>query len=174
MNFAALAPGVRLNTNLEKQDFSYGPQGSRNINVFIDGASYKADMLEGGTAGQDSSKGNPFPQNAIQEFRVITQNYKAEYQKASSAIISAVTKSGGNEFHGDLFAFYQNKNLVEPGLLLGPARHAQARVHALAAGPRRRAGRSPGTRSISSSRTKGTTRTARTRSSSAETRGRRR
>ncbi len=112
MNFAALAPGVRLNTDLEKQDFSYGPQGSRNINVFIDGASYKADMLEGGTTGQDSSKGNPFPQNAIQEFRVVTQNYKAEYQKASSAIISAVTKSGGNEFHGDVFAFYQNKSLV--------------------------------------------------------------
>jgi hypothetical protein len=112
MNFAALAPGVRLNNDPQKQDFSYGPQGSRNINVFIDGASYKADMLEGGTTGQDSSKGNPFPQNAIQEFRVITQNYKAEYQKASSAVISAVTKSGGNDFHGDVFAYYQNKSLV--------------------------------------------------------------
>ena len=37
MNFAALAPGVRLNTDPEKQNFSYGPQGSRNINVFVDG-----------------------------------------------------------------------------------------------------------------------------------------
>src|SRR2546422_10637123 len=47
-------------------------------------------------AGQDASRGNPFPLNAIQEFRVITENYKAEYQKASSAIITATTKSGGD------------------------------------------------------------------------------
>jgi hypothetical protein len=60
----------------------------------------------------DSSRGNPFPQNAVQEFRVLTQNYKAEYEKASSAIISAVTKSGQNEFHGDGFAQYQDKGLV--------------------------------------------------------------
>ncbi len=62
--------------------------------------------------GQDSSRGNPFPQNAVQEFRVITQNFKAEYQKASSAIISAVTKSGGNDLHGEVFTYYQNKSLV--------------------------------------------------------------
>ena len=35
---------------------------------------------EGGVIGQDSSRGNPFPQNAVQEFRVLTQNYSAEYQ----------------------------------------------------------------------------------------------
>ena len=58
---------------------------------------------------QDSSRGNPFPQNAVQEFRVVTQNYKAEYEKSSSAIITAVTKSGGNELHGDGFADFQDK-----------------------------------------------------------------
>ena len=51
---------------------------------------------QGGVAGQDASRGNPFPQGAVQEFRVITQNFKAEYQKAASAIITATTKSGGN------------------------------------------------------------------------------
>ena len=40
-------------------------------------------------AGQDASRGNPFPRSAIQEYRVITQNFKAEYQKASSAIITS-------------------------------------------------------------------------------------
>ncbi len=112
LNFAALAPGVRLSRDEQNQSISYGAQGALNTNVFIDGSSYKNDVLQGGVVGQDSSRGNPFPQNAVQEFRVITQNYKAEYQKASSAIISAVTKSGGNEFHGDVFTYYQNKNLV--------------------------------------------------------------
>lgn len=112
LNFATLAPGVRLSHDDLRQEISYGAQGATNTNVFIDGTSYKNDILLGGSVGQDSSRGNPFPQNAVQEFRVITQNYKAEYQKASSVIISAVTKSGTNDFHGDVFTYYQNKNLV--------------------------------------------------------------
>lgn len=112
LNAAALAPGVRLSRDDLRQEYSYGAQGSSNTNVFIDGTSYKNDVLQGGTVGQDSSRGNPFPQNAVQEFRVITQNFKAEYQKASSAIITAVTKSGTNDIHGDVFAYYQDKSLV--------------------------------------------------------------
>ncbi len=112
LNFAALAPGVRLSHDELRQEISYGAQGATNTNVFIDGASYKNDLTQGGSVGQDASRGNPFPQNAVQEFRVITQNYKAEYQKASSVIISAVTKSGANDFHGDVFTYYQNKALV--------------------------------------------------------------
>ena len=75
--------------------------------------SFKNDVIQGGVVGQDSSRGNPFPQNAVQEFRVITQNYSAEYQKASSAIITAITKSGSNELTGDAFLYYQNKSLVD-------------------------------------------------------------
>ena len=112
LNAAALAPGVRTSRDELRQEYSYGAQGSSNTNVFIDGTSYKNDVLLGGSVGQDSSRGNPFPQNAVQEFRVITQNFKAEYQKASSAIITAVTKSGGNDIHGEVFAYYQNKSLV--------------------------------------------------------------
>ena len=82
------------------------------VNVFIDGTSYKNDVLTGGVSGQDTSRGNPFPQNAVQEFRVVTQNFKAEDEKSASAIITAVTKSGGNDLHGDGFAQYQDKSLV--------------------------------------------------------------
>jgi hypothetical protein len=112
LNAAVLAPGMRISRDEERQEVSYGAQRSMNTNVFIDGTSYKNDILIGGTVGQESSKGNPFPQNAVQEFKVITQNFKAEYQKASSAIITAVTKSGTNDLHGEVFAYYQNKNLV--------------------------------------------------------------
>ena len=44
---------------------------------------------------------------------MLTQNYKAEYEKAGSAIITAVTRSGGNRFSGDVFSLYQNKALVQ-------------------------------------------------------------
>jgi hypothetical protein len=113
LNFAALAPGVRVTDDENgPKDFKSGAQSSTQTNVFIDGISYKNDILQGGVVGQDQSRGNPFPQNAVQEFRVLTQNFKAEYERASSAIITAVTKSGGNEWSGDAFAFSQIKSLV--------------------------------------------------------------
>ncbi|KAK0348980.1 hypothetical protein LTR94_035025, partial [Friedmanniomyces endolithicus] len=47
------------------------------------------------------------------EFRVLTQNYKAEYEQAGSAIITAVTKSGTNQFHGEVFGQYTDRSLTE-------------------------------------------------------------
>ena len=113
LNFAALAPGLRVSDNELRKEFSAGALPSQNVNVFIDGISYKNDVIDGGVVGQDASRGNPFPQNAVQEFQVLTQNFKAEYEKAASAIITAITKSGGNRFSGELFNFYQDKSLVE-------------------------------------------------------------
>lgn len=115
LDLAQLAPGVRVSPdriNGQNKTFASGALPSDNINVFIDGQTLKNDITIGGVVGQDASRGNPFPRNAVQEFRVVTNNYKAEYQKASSAIITAATKSGGNEWHGSFFTGYQNKALV--------------------------------------------------------------
>src|SRR5438128_2004739 len=114
LNFAALAPGIRLSADPTRKVFAGDAQDPEQTNIFIDGVSTKNDVLLGGTSGQDSSRGNPFPQSAVQEFRVITQNYSAQYDHASSAIITAVTKSGGNQFTGQAFAYYQPKNWVAP------------------------------------------------------------
>ncbi|HEX7183322.1 MAG TPA: TonB-dependent receptor [Thermoanaerobaculia bacterium] len=114
LGLAALAPGVRFTDNQDEQGqkFRSGGSDARQVNVFIDGLSYKNDLLPGGAFSQESSRGNPFPQNAVQEFRVLTQNYKAEYEKASAAVITAVTKSGGNDFSGDVLYLYQDKDFV--------------------------------------------------------------
>jgi hypothetical protein len=113
LNFAALAPGVRTSYDDQNKQMLAGAQPAFATNVFIDGVSYKNDVLEGGVVGQDSSRGNPFPQNAVQEFKVVTQNFKAEYEKASSAIVTAVTRSGGNIWSGEGFVEYQDKALVQ-------------------------------------------------------------
>jgi hypothetical protein len=112
LNFATLAPGVRLSNDPLRKTISSDAQPAEQTNVFIDGVSFKNDVLQGGLVGQDSSRGNPFPQNAVQEFRVITQNYSAQYEKAASAVITAVTKSGGNDVRGQLFWFYQPRQWV--------------------------------------------------------------
>lgn len=115
LDLAALAPGVtvtedRINGNF--RTFSAGGQSANAVNLFIDGTSLKNDLTGGGVSGQDASRGNPFPRNAIQEYRIISQNFKAEYQKASSAIITATTKSGGNLWTGNALVTFQNQGLV--------------------------------------------------------------
>jgi hypothetical protein len=115
LDLATLAPGVRISPdriNGQNKTFASGALPADNINVFIDGQTLKNDITIGGIVGQDASRGNPFPRNAVQEFRVVTNNYKAEYQKASSAIITAATKSGSNQWQGSFFTSYQNKGLV--------------------------------------------------------------
>ncbi|PYO38161.1 MAG: hypothetical protein DMD29_14145 [Gemmatimonadetes bacterium] len=117
LDLAALAPGVtisedRINNGAAFRTFSAGTDGPNSVNLFIDGASLKNDLTGGGVSGQDASRGNPFPRNAIQEYRVITQNFKAEYQKASSAIITATTRTGSNTWTGNAFFGYQDKGLL--------------------------------------------------------------
>lgn len=112
LNFAALAPGVRVTEGETERTISAGGQGAAAINVFIDGQNQKSTIVDGGVAGQDDSRGNPFPQAGIQEFRVISQNFKAEYEQASSSIITSVTRSGTNEFTGDAFITYQNQDWI--------------------------------------------------------------
>ena len=116
LDFAALAPGVQVTEDrvnaVQTRTFTAGGGSPNQVNVFVDGASMKNDLTAGGVAGQDASRGNPFPQNAIQEYRIITQNFKAEYQKASSAIITATTKSGSNQWTGSAFFGYSGKSLI--------------------------------------------------------------
>ncbi len=104
LSSADLAPGVAFITDAGgNTKIQAGAQNFDHVNVFIDGVGMKNNILRGGLTGQDSSRGNPFPQSAIAEYKVLTQNYKAEYDQVSSAAISAVTKSGSNEFHGEAY-----------------------------------------------------------------------
>jgi len=75
-----------------------------------DGVSYLLD----GTIWQDPynslSLPLPFP-DALQEFKVETSAAPAQYGFHATATVNAVTKSGTNEFHGDLFEFIRNGDL---------------------------------------------------------------
>src|ERR1700730_9620197 len=101
LEFADTVPGMQFkvdssgNTSLQG-----GAMNTSTVNVYIDGVGQKNYVKEGGVAGQFFTQGNPFPQLAIGEYKVITSNYKAEYDQITSAAVTAETKSGTNEFHG--------------------------------------------------------------------------
>lgn len=115
--FADLAPGVQFQQGQDgSTSIKGGAQSANAVNVFIDGVGQKNYVLKGGVTGQDSSRGNPFPQSAIGEYKVITQNYSAEYDQISSAAIVAVTASGTNEFHGGMFYDFSSEGMRKPTL----------------------------------------------------------
>lgn len=114
LSFADLAPGVQFVENFGgDRRLQGGAQSSNSVNVFIDGIGQKDYVLRGGVTGQDSTQGNPFPQAAIGEYRVISSNYKAEFDQVGSVAITAITKSGTNEFQGSGFIDFTDESLRE-------------------------------------------------------------
>ncbi len=53
--------------------------------------------------------------DSIQEFRVLTNTFDAEYGRNSGSVVNVVTKSGTNQFHGNLYEFFRNKVLNAQG-----------------------------------------------------------
>lgn len=113
LEFADSVPGMQFDYDAATgvTQLRGGAQTTSAINVFLDGVGQKNYVLTGGVSGQDQSRGNPFPQLAIGEYKVITSNYKAEYDQVSSAAIVAATKSGTNEFHGEVFGRYTDTDM---------------------------------------------------------------
>jgi outer membrane receptor protein involved in Fe transport len=116
LEFADAVPGMAFTTENGKTAIKAGAQPAANVNVYIDGVGQKNYVHGGGLAGQagpnhDGDAGNPFPQLAIGQYKVITSNYKAEYDQISSAAITAETKSGTNEFHGEAFETFTSDRL---------------------------------------------------------------
>ena len=68
-------------------------------------------MLDGGNNVDEYTNVNePFPMpDAVQEFSVETSNYNAQYGQNAGGVVNIITKSGTNQYHGDLFEFVRNR-----------------------------------------------------------------
>ncbi|MGC1977765.1 MAG: carboxypeptidase regulatory-like domain-containing protein, partial [Candidatus Sulfotelmatobacter sp.] len=53
--------------------------------------------------------------DAVEEFRVITNTFDAEYGRNSGSVVNVITKSGGNAFHGNLYEYFRNTILESRG-----------------------------------------------------------
>ncbi len=114
LEFADTVPGMAFEIDAQGQTrLRGGATNASSGNLYIDGIGQKSYVKSGGIAGQSGTQGNPFPQLAIGEYKVITSNYKAEYGQISGAAVTAATKSGTNEFHGEAFYRYTDESLRE-------------------------------------------------------------
>lgn len=112
LSFAALTPGVALQSPSGAVQVQAGGTAASNVNVLLDGMSLKNSINHGGVFGQNFGIGNPFPEIAVQEYKVETQNFGAETGQVGSALISAITKTGGDHFHGSAFIEFQPKSFL--------------------------------------------------------------
>jgi hypothetical protein len=102
LDLAALQPGV-TETNPDTGaagNFSIAGGRSDSVTYLLDGA-MNNDLLDNGVVY------NPNP-DTVAEFRIMESDYSAEYGRNGGGIISVVTKSGTNEWHGSAFEFLRN------------------------------------------------------------------
>ncbi len=102
------ARGVSLSFGGQRGMYSLLLDGADNTNTFFGGSPL------GGLPGSDSYQ---LSQEAVQEFQVNMNAYSAELGRAGSGVVSVITKSGSNEFHGSLFWYFRDTALNATGLI---------------------------------------------------------
>lgn len=99
---APMTAGLAQAGGISRSGQAYAVNGQRpeSNNYLLDGAG-NVDSVNGGYALRT-------PVDAVNEFRILTLNAPAEYGNTSGATTSVVTKSGSNNFHGNLYEFLRN------------------------------------------------------------------
>jgi outer membrane receptor protein involved in Fe transport len=104
LDLALLQPGVTETNGDSGAAGNYSIAGGRSDSVTF--------LLDGGLNNNlldNSVVFNPNP-DTIAEFRILESNYSAEYGRNGGGVISVVTKSGTNEWHGSAFEFLRNED----------------------------------------------------------------
>ncbi|HEX9798712.1 MAG TPA: TonB-dependent receptor [Thermoanaerobaculia bacterium] len=107
-NVAVLAPGTNLGYNTDPTKpgqlvVQLNGGTGRNVNYLIDGGDNTDDTIGGALQN--------FNLEAVQEFKIQTMQYKAEYGRSSGGVLSVVTKTGTNEFSGSAWGFFRDDSL---------------------------------------------------------------
>src|SRR3989475_3796546 len=118
VQLATLTPGTTQETN-PNSFFNAGPssevsaRGTYSLSVGGSRAQSTDWLLDGNDNNELTAGGiSILPSiDAIQEFKVLTYNYSAEYGTRAGPTVLVTTKSGSNTFHGSLFEFFRNTKL---------------------------------------------------------------
>src|SRR5215468_4204865 len=105
---AGVAPGTA--ETIQQDRPVSGTLNAGNMSVNGQRETANAFLVNGGDVSEGRNLGTGLVPNldSVEEFRLITNSFDAEYGKFSGAIMNAITKSGTNQFHGDAFYFLRN------------------------------------------------------------------
>ena len=105
---AGVAPGT--SESIQQDRPVSGALNAGNISVNGQRETANAFLVNGGDVSEGRNLGTGLVPNldSVEEFRLITNSFDAEYGKFSGAVMNAITKSGTNQFHGDAFWFFRN------------------------------------------------------------------
>ena len=113
-DLALLSPGVRKSSISDSRDASFNVNGLRSSlnNFILDGV----DNNSYGTSNQGfSNQVVQVSPDAVEEFKVQTNNFSAEFGRAGGAVINAAFRSGTNQFRGTAWEFNRNTSLNATG-----------------------------------------------------------
>jgi len=107
-----------------------------NISVNGQRETANAFLVNGGDVSEGRNLGAGLVPNldSIEEFRLITNSFDAEYGKFSGAVMNAITKSGTNGFHGDVFEFLRNDKFDAKNYFFGGKSELRRNQFGFAAG----------------------------------------
>jgi hypothetical protein len=95
--------------------------------------------VDGADATDNSVNGvrSTVSQEAVQEFQIITNSYAAEYGRASGGVVNIITRSGSNQFHGDVFGYLRNRDFqaVNPFSTVSDPAYTRVQAGAAFGGP---------------------------------------
>ena len=116
--FLQLQPGVQSQLGSSGGTL-YGADAAGSVSVNGGRGRSNNFSVNGGDANDqfvNAAAVQPTP-DAIEEFRVITNTFDAEYGRNSGAVVNVVTKSGTNTLHGNVYEYFRNKVLNAQGFL---------------------------------------------------------
>ncbi len=110
-DFVTLTPTAQVEPS--RGQISLSGQRGINSNINIDGVDYNQPFFGGIRGGERANSAFTIPQESIKEFQVVAAGYSAEFGRSSGGVITAVTKSGTNDFHGSAFYVNRDKKLAK-------------------------------------------------------------
>lgn len=134
LTFTLLAPAVSDSTRLSSdQDYRVKQTPQSGLSFYGSNGRGNSVTVDGGEVNDDAGGVRlNMSQDGVQEFQINRSNYGADLGGASGATINIVTKSGGNDVHGTLFAYFRNdavdaanpfslSQALAPGQVFNPA-----------------------------------------------------
>src|ERR1700730_16257595 len=119
IQLSVLTAGTVPSANKDASFSAFGNRGMQNV-YLLDGG-----LNESYIRGIDNHQRDALRPSleAIQEFKVQTSNYSAEYGSSAGGVVSVVTKSGTNEIHGSVFEFLRNSSIAAKDFFAPPGRN---------------------------------------------------